>query len=346
MTGTADNGFVRDASISGDGQVVAWDTNTQLDNVADTNLVNDVYARNVTTDVTTLISRADGAAGAVGTAPSGDASVAGNGTFFVFATNSALDPVKDTNNARDVYARVGTTTFLVSRLSGANTSAGTSGSYSPSVNATGDYVAFTSDAADLIGAGNDTNGSPDVFIRDTGADVTTLVSRPEGSASAQGNAGSFGGEINAQGTHVGFSSGSDSLVPGILALPFGGARSYVRQIAANSTTLASRATGSSGPPADSDTSAPRLSGPGTVAVFGGDVGNLGGSGRDVASLFARDTVLDTTQHLDRPSGDASPPAATSSAFASSGQALSDDGRLHRRLHLELGRARRRRRRPS
>ena len=327
VAGPPDNGFVRDASISGDGQVVAWDTNAQLDNVADTNLVNDVYARNLATDTTTLISRADGAGGAVGTAGSGEASVANNGTLFAFTTNSALDPVKDTNNQSDVYVRVGTTTFLASRLTGANTSAGTGGSFAPSVDANGDYVAFSSNADDLIGAGNDTNASSDVFIRDVGADTTTLISRPDGSASSQGNSGSFGAEINTSGTRVGFSSTSDSLVPGVLALPFGGSRSYVRVIATNTTTLVSRATGASGDPAGGDTSQPRLSGSGTVAVFTGDVGNLGGSGPDVSSVYARDTVSGTTEHLDKPTGDVTPPAATTSAFASSGQAVSDDGRF-------------------
>jgi len=49
-------------------------------------------------------------------------------------------------------------------------------SYSPFISADGRYVAFESNANDLVGVGNDTNPFSDIFVRDLPGGPTTLVS--------------------------------------------------------------------------------------------------------------------------------------------------------------------------
>ena len=50
-------------------------------------------------------------------------------------------------------------------------------SYSPIISGDGRYVAFLSDASDLVDPGVDTNGAPDVYLRDLQSGTTRLVSR-------------------------------------------------------------------------------------------------------------------------------------------------------------------------
>ena len=74
----------------------------------------------------------------------------------------------------------------------------------------GRYVAFQSDATNLVAG--DTNGSGDVFLRDRQAATTSRVS--VGSASGQGDAGAFLLDLSPDGRFVVFSSYATNLVPG------------------------------------------------------------------------------------------------------------------------------------
>ena len=113
---------------------------------------------------------------------------------------------------RDVFVRdrkPGTTervSVASARRPGATTAAS-----SPSISADGRFVAFDSDATNLVPG--DTNGvSRRLRPRPPGA------ARPSGSASAsrgaQGDGGSFGPSISADGRFVAFSSDATDLVPG------------------------------------------------------------------------------------------------------------------------------------
>ena len=79
----------------------------------------------------------------------------------------------------------------------------------PSLSADGRYVAFGSDAPNLVA--NDTNGTaPDVFVRDRQLGQTELVS--VNSAGVQGNGPSNSAVISADGSHVAFWSNATNLV--------------------------------------------------------------------------------------------------------------------------------------
>ena len=92
-------------------------------------------------------------------------------------------------------------------------SAGTEGnadSGAPSISADGRYASFESDAINLLGAGNDTNGSADVFVHDLQTGTTTRVSVD--SNGIQGNGDSSAPSISSDGKFVAFESGANNLV--------------------------------------------------------------------------------------------------------------------------------------
>lgn len=81
-------------------------------------------------------------------------------------------------------------------------------SYGPSISADGRFVAFTSDAHNLVP--NDTNHAPDVFVRDLVRHVTRRVS--VGSHGRQGDSSTYDARISADGRHVTFSSSASNLI--------------------------------------------------------------------------------------------------------------------------------------
>jgi len=87
---------------------------------------------------------------------------------------------------------------------------GNRGSYSSAVSANGRYVAFSSDATNLVA--HDTNRASDIFVRDTVARLTKRVS--VSSRGAQANEDSFGPSLSADGRFVAFTSWASNLVPG------------------------------------------------------------------------------------------------------------------------------------
>jgi Tol biopolymer transport system component len=90
------------------------------------------------------------------------------------------------------------TTTLVSTT---GTASGNSDSSNPVLSADGRYVAFTSDASNLVA--NDSNGTIDVFVRDLVNGTTTLVST---TGTASGNNRSFNPVVSADGRYVAFTA--------------------------------------------------------------------------------------------------------------------------------------------
>ncbi len=137
-----------------------------------------------------------------------------DGRFVAFVSDAKLT-ADDTNAFQDVYRkdRMTGTVTLVSRADGANGAAGNGGvdsTASPSISADGRYVAFSSFASNL--AGTDNNGQRDVFVRDTVAGTTTLVS-VDGLGNL-GNGNSTQPHISGNGQFVTFLSTSINLVAG------------------------------------------------------------------------------------------------------------------------------------
>jgi Tol biopolymer transport system component len=86
---------------------------------------------------------------------------------------------------------------------------GNSASLNPSISADGRYIAFASDASNLVS--DDTNDSTDIFVHDRDTSTTTRVS--VASDGTQGNSYSRQSHISANGRFVTFESEASNLVP-------------------------------------------------------------------------------------------------------------------------------------
>lgn len=128
--------------------------------------------------------------------------VSDDGRYIVFQSEASNLVPGDINNKYDIFRRdlVTEATELVSVATNGNSASGLS--LSPTVSGDGRFVAWSSDAANLIVG--DTNGTWDVFLRDMDAGVTTRVS-----VDADGNQvfqRSDGAQLSPDGKYVIFES--------------------------------------------------------------------------------------------------------------------------------------------
>jgi Tol biopolymer transport system component len=171
-------------SVSPDGRFVVF-TSAANDLVPGGNSVS---ALNVflcdRSNTTVLVSgNWNGAGGGNGDSVSGQVST--NGQFVVFQSDASNLVPNDTNGVTDIFVRdlvAGTTTLVsVSTNGGPANGASTD----PVITPDGRYVAFISSASNLVPG--DTNGIPDIFVRDLVAGTNDLVSvgalLPSGSTS-------------------------------------------------------------------------------------------------------------------------------------------------------------------
>jgi Tol biopolymer transport system component len=199
--------------------------------------------------------------------------VSADGTKVVFASDAyGLDPA-DVNYFRDVLVRdlaAGTTTLVSTRSNG---KLGDGHSDNPRISADGRFVAFESDATDLVGM--DRNGKRDVFVKELSTGITRRVSVASDGTEADGASELLA--ISSDGNRVLFVSYADNLVAGDAN---GWADLFLRDLAAGTTTRVSTA---------SD---------GSEADFGGYGGDLSPDGRFVLiSSLATNLVVGDTNSM-------------------------------------------------
>ncbi len=85
-------------------------------------------------------------------------------------------------------------------------------SFEPSISDDGRFVLFTSDSPDLIGPGADTNGAPDLFVRDRTLGVTERKSVSTAGAQASDHDGVLSGRLSPDGVRSVFVSGAPNLL--------------------------------------------------------------------------------------------------------------------------------------
>lgn len=133
-----------------------------------------------------------------------------DGRFVAFESYASNLVAEDTNGAADifVYDRETKKTTRVSIDSAGKQ--GNNSSYAPSISADGRWVAFQSEATNLVPG--DANGWVDIFVHDRQTDETTRVSL--GSAGNQANGYNAAPVISADGRFVAFGSYASNLVTG------------------------------------------------------------------------------------------------------------------------------------
>ena len=163
------------------------------------------------------------------------------------------------------------------------------GSTDSSISSDGRYVAFYSGASTLVAG--DTNGTNDVFVRDTVANTITRVS--VSSAGAQGNGNSWAPFISADGRYVAFKSTDTNLVAGDTN---GRNDIFVRDTVTNTTSRVSMS--SAGAEANGDSSDSSISSDGRYVAFDSGASNLvAGDTNAWWDVFVRDTVTNTTTRV-------------------------------------------------
>jgi TolB protein len=252
-------------------------------------------------DETTLISRqsaTDGGAG--GETPSAAASISADGRYVAFQSGANGLSSVDNNKFVNVFLRdtQTNTTTLISRASGADGAAAGGQSFDPSISADGRYVAFESKAPNLSGV--DTDLIFNVFVRDTQANTTVLVSRQSASDGGAGaDVHALNPSISPDGRYVAFESNSYELS----TADHDTYRDvFLRDIPARTTTLISRATGAAGLGGDDNSFNPSVSTNGRVA-FQSNANNLSTADDNFQiNIFVRDAVANTTTLVSRAGG--------------------------------------------
>jgi Tol biopolymer transport system component len=319
MVSVATNGAQGDGqssypSISADGRYVTFDSGASNLVSGDSNGLRDVFARDTVAGTTKRVSVATDGTQANKSSTFGSISADGQYvTFYSEATN--LVP-GDTNGKGDNFVRdtkaggatrrisIGTSGIQGNDISGLGKSA---------ISADGRYVAFWSRATTLVPG--DTNGKDDIFVRDTVANTTTRVSLASDGAQGNGFAGSP--SLSADGRYVAFGSEASNLVPDDTNEQ---GDIFVRDTLAGSISRVSLAT--SGEQANGPNSLPSISADGRYVAFTSYGSNsVSGDTNDVADVFVRDTVGNTTTRVS-----VATDGTQGNGFSDLGLAISADGR--------------------
>jgi Tol biopolymer transport system component len=188
-------------AISAHGRFVAFESDAANLEPNDTNGSSDVFVRDRQTGRTTRVSV--GAGGAQGNRYSGVGGISADGRYVGFY----VSPERGFWQSFLYDRETGRTTRLSVGIGGkrANGDVSIAG-----ISLHGRFVVLTSIASNLVP--DDTNGEQDVFVHDRQTGRTTRVS--VGAGGAQGNAGSIGAGISADGRYVTFDSNATNLVPG------------------------------------------------------------------------------------------------------------------------------------
>ncbi len=289
--------------ISADGRYVVFSSGSAGLVAGDTNRRQDAFIRDRKTGRTTRISvSSSGRQGKAARDPFGGSAAEGitaDGRFVLFRSDAANLVAGDTNGFQDVFVRdrrTGRTTRISVSSSGRQANGR---SEFAAISANGRYVAFDSQASNLVSG--DTNRLSDVFVRDRVKGTTQRVSVGGTGKQARCNVGSCDSwfpAISASGRYVAFTSGASNLVPGDTnRLP----DVFVRDRALGKTrrvSLSSRGKQGTGTRYSNGSNAPAISADGRYVAFHSDPPNLvAGDTNRTFDIFVHDRTTGKTERV-------------------------------------------------
>jgi len=207
-SGAQGNGDSSGTAISDDGRFVAFRSSANNLISGDTNASEDIFVRDRQTGQNTRVS-VDSSGGEANEGSETPA-ISSDGRFVAFASYASNLVSGDTNGAVDIFVhdrQTGQTSRVSVDSSGAE-AIGNETEYSLAISGDGRYVAFASEATNLVSG--DTNSVADVFVHDLQTGQTMRVSVD--SNGSQANSGSGSPAISSDGRYVVFSSGATNLV--------------------------------------------------------------------------------------------------------------------------------------
>ena len=228
IAGSGSDGLYFDAVISDNGRYVAYNsTHEQLQLIDDYH----IYVYDTVQGTTTRVSCVTGSDEQSNSGPninggSTSPSISADGRYVAFKSLGMNLVPGDTNvisvydswqqkwidvSCADIFVR-DTQTKETTRVSVSSSGAqANEQSWSPAISADGRYVAFLSDASNLVS--NDTNGKMDVFVHDRNSRTTKRVSVSSTGEQANGNSRMYSVDISENGRFVTFASSAGNLVP-------------------------------------------------------------------------------------------------------------------------------------
>ena len=311
-------------SISADGRFVAFASKAANLVSGDTNNSDDVFVHDRQSGRTERVSVKSG--GAQANNASFGPAISADGRFVAFISRATNLVAGDTNGMDDVFVhdRVSGSTERMSLGVGGAQADGSSAR--PAISADGRFVAFKSDATNLVAG--DTNGATDLFVRDRMTGTTERDSVTSGGVQTDGilwiRDASDRAVISADGRFVSFVSGSANLPSGGIALEV-----YVHDRLTGRTMLGS--TGAAGTAIDSYSSGGSLSADGRFLGFDSSSSNLvKGDRNGTVDVFVRDRqasstlVASTNEVTSRAAGSVDSDCDGNAAIG--GPSISGDGR--------------------
>ncbi len=272
------------ASISGDGRYISFRSDAINLTRSDTKEAMDIFIHDSQAGTTELVSVSTDGAAAAGN--SFAANISDDGNSVAFRSGSPNLVPRDTNNFYDLFVR-NLVTGETERISVSSTGAQSNhNSYNPMLSADGQYVAFYSEATNLVAG--DTNASWDIFLRDRVLGTTERVSVT--SDGTQANATSMTPALSDDGRYIAFSSLATNLVKGDTN---GTWDIFVRDRLTGLTQRVSVA--SDGTQANNTSSGPAISGDGRYITFYSYADNLApGDTNGTSDVFLHDMMMGTT----------------------------------------------------
>lgn len=210
-TGTPGNEASHHASITADGRHIAF--SSKADNLVpgDTNGTEDIFVKNVDTGAVVRVSTNSAGEELNGDSAGPVISADGNSVAFKsYATDLIPGASGLYGNLFVKNLQTGAISLVSADAAG---NAGNAESTNPVISADGRYVAFASDASNLVP--EDTNGYLDIYVRDLATGSITLVSVGAGGEAGDGSSGDiYGPSISADGMRIAFSSSAANIAPG------------------------------------------------------------------------------------------------------------------------------------
>lgn len=218
--GTQGNNISHSPSISAEGRFVAFASRASNLVPGDTNVRTDVFVHDRSSGDTTRVSVTSR-----GEEPNDDSSapsISADGNSIAFQSLASNLAPNDENRQSDIFVHDSAMgrTRLVSASKGGEANAANNASLSPSISADGRYVAFHSQASDLVmfdsavcferGPIGFSRNCYDVFVRDMRTHQMERVSLT--SAGEQGNGDSSRASVSGDGRYVSFGSEASNLV--------------------------------------------------------------------------------------------------------------------------------------
>ena len=274
-----------DPSISSNGSRVAFLSDAS-DLIAGDAASTDAFVRDTTAGETTRMSVSSAGSHIAAHTEEESVEISPDGSMVAF-TSSAPDLAPGDSEApftAELYARSvdgSIPTHLVSvRSNGIEAVDGES--FRASLSQDGRYVAFESDAADMVGGVSGVH----TYVRDRVAGTTVLAGRADGASGAVPSTGTSHPSISDDGRFVAFYTKDTAINPG------GSATSHVhvRDTLNNTTSPASRLGGATGAQADGNSTRPAMAPAGNAVAFESVADNLAAATSadgDVANVFLR-----------------------------------------------------------